>query len=243
MKKLTIVLVVLFSIVGCGQEKVTLRLKYNQGDVYETQMLMKQSMDIMKMDMEMKLRMEIEAVKGETYDTKNTFEYIVSSIDQGGQKVSYNSTMKVEELSPMAKQFHNSMKPMLNTTFYLSLNQLGKTEVIKLEPDNKEVIKMKDQMGVVSYPEEAVSVGSSWENVQKNNNSEMKVTYTVTEITSDEVIANITGTLTAVPTSKVTGNITIDRKTGVPTHTVMDLEFEVMGQKMKGSSTIKVRKL
>jgi hypothetical protein len=244
MKKIAIALLLLITTIAYGQEKVKLRLKYNKGDQYQTQMLVKQDMGIMKMDMEMKMNMTVEKVNGGTsYDTKSNITYVATDLDQGGQKVSYNSNMKEAELTPMSKHFATRMNPMLKTTFYVNLNKLGKSELIKLEPNDVGALKLKDQMSTVTYPEEAIGVGSTWVNTQKNNNVEMKLTYTVTEINKTTIKASISGAISSLPDAKIWGTLLINRKSGVATDTNLNMEFETMGQKMKSNTDVKVRKL
>ena len=151
--------------------------------------------------------------------------------------------MKEAELTPMSKQFATRMNPMLKTTFYVNLNKLGKSELIKLEPNDVGALKLKDQMSTVTYPEEAISVGSTWVNTQKNNNVEMKLTYTVTEINKTTIKASISGAISSLPDAKIWGTLLINRKSGVATDTNLNMEFETMGQKMKSNTDVKVRKL
>ncbi|MFY7672517.1 hypothetical protein ACOSP6_15655 [Tenacibaculum sp. MEBiC06402] len=243
MKKIAIALLLLASTITYGQEKVKLRVKYKKGDTYQTHLVLNQDMGLMKMDVEMKMNMLVGEKKGNSHDTKSNFVYVATDVDQGGQKVSYNSNMNEAELTPMAKQFAATMSPMLKTTFYVNIDDLGKSKIIKLEPKNEGALKMQDQMNAVVFPEEAVSVGYSWVKTQKSNNVEMELTYTITVITKSEVKASIKGKMSSLPDAKIWGSLSIDRKTGVTTNTKLNMEFETMGQKMKSTTDIKVSKI
>ncbi|CAL2075822.1 hypothetical protein [Tenacibaculum sp. 190524A05c] len=243
MKKIAIALLLLVSTITFGQEKVLLRLNYKKGDKYQTHMKMKQDMGVMVMDMEMTMEMFVEAVKDKKYDLKNNFTFFSTVMEQGGEKMVYNSKMKDEELSGEAKKMASTMKPLLETTIFLNMDDLGNSKLIKLVPEVAGVTQLKDQMSSVQYPKEQVSVGSTWVNVQKTNNIGMEMTYTVTEITKDYVLADITGKVSLMPGAKIGGKLKIDRTTGIPSYMNMKLEAEMMGVTMKMDSEVNMKKI
>lgn len=243
MKKLAVIALLLVSAISFGQEKVKLRLNLNKGDKYQTHMKMNQDMGVMVMDMEMKMDMLVQAKKSINYEVKNNFTYLSTLMEQGAMKINYNSNMKEEELTPEAKQFADKMKPMLETSIYLNMDRLGKSELIKLVPDVPGVTQLKDQMSSVTYPEDPVGVGSTWVNVQKSNGADMELTYKVTKIEKDFVFADVTGKSSVLAGAKITGKLKIDRKSGLPSTMTMNIDVSMMGVNMKTRSDISVKKI
>lgn len=243
MKKIAIALLLLVSTITYGQEKVKLRLKFDKGDIYKTHMVMKQDMGMVVMDMEMSMEMLVQDVKDQDYNVKNNFTYFSTKIEQEDKKLNYNSNMKDEELDDETKEFADKMKPLLETTIFLSMDKLGKSKLLKLVPEVTGVTKLKDQMSSVIYPEEEVSVGSYWTNTQNTEGIEMETTYKVTQITDDFVIADISGKMSLVPNAKINGNVKINRSTGMVSTMKMNIDINMMGVVMKTNSEITVEKI
>ncbi len=243
MKKIVTALLLLSTVVSFGQEKVLLRLNVKKGDKYQTHMVMKQDMGVMVMDMEMIMDMLVEEAKSKDYNVKNQFTYFSTKMEQGGQKLNYNSKMKEEELNAEQKKFANTMKPLLETIIFLNMDKLGNSKLIKLVPEVAGVTKLKDQMSTVIYPEEAVEVGSTWENTQKTNGAEMVLTYKVTKITKDFVFADISGKIDLIPGAKINGSVQIDRNSGMASAVKMDIDANMMGMSMKTNSEVTIKKI
>lgn len=235
MKKIVLGLLLVVTTISFAQEKVLLRLNYKKGDKYEMSMKMKQDMGPALMDMTMNMQIDIDDKANNTYQTRTKFTYLSTVVLQAGEeKVNYNSDMKDEELSEEAKKFREQMKPMLAGVIFSEVTKLGENKIVKVEPNMPGVEKMANNNSVV-YPEEAVSVGSEWTNVQGNQGMKMEITYKVTEITKEKILTDVTGKMEIMPTAKISGNIEIDRANGIPTKSVINIEMDAMGTKMKSS--------
>ena len=237
MKKIVLGLLLLTTTINFAQEKVLLRLNYKKGDKYEMSMKMKNDMGPALMDMTMNMQIDIDDVVNETYQTRTKFTYLSTTVLQGGEeKVNYNSSMKEEELSEEAKKFRSEMQPMLDGIIFSEVTNLGENKIIKVEPNMPVMDKMANQSNnTVVYPNEAVSVGSEWVNIQDNQGMKMEITYKVTGITKEKVLADVIGKMEIMPTAKITGNIEIDRITGIPMKSIINVEIDAMGTKMKSS--------
>ncbi|AUC14647.1 hypothetical protein BTO06_05610 [Tenacibaculum sp. SZ-18] len=243
MKKLAVIGLLLGSTISFGQEKVKLRLNLNKGEKYQTHMKINQVTEPTIMEMEMKMEMLVEAKKSINYEVKNNFTYLSALNKHGAIKINYNSNMKEEELTPQDKKFADKMKPILETSIYLNMDRLGKSELIKLVPDVPEVTQLKDQISSVTYPEDAVGIGSTWVNVQKSNGADMELTYKVTKIEKDFVFADITGKSSVLTGAIITGKLKIDRKSGLPSTMTMNIDVSMMGVNMKTKSDISIKKI
>lgn len=244
MKKIAIALTLAITTLGFSQEKVKLRLNYKKGDRYETKMKMNQDMGVMVMDMDLTITMKVNEVKEEGYDTENNFTYVSSVINQQGvEKVNYNSNMKEEELSAEAKEFREKTKSLLETTMFITVSKIGESKLVKTEPVVTSMDQVSNQMNTTVYPKEAVSVGSSWTSTQDSQGMKMNLTYTVKEITKEKVLATINGKMDILPDAKIIGDIEIDRATGVPVRTSININVSSMGMNLKNKTEATVRKL
>ncbi|OSY88229.1 hypothetical protein WH52_05460 [Tenacibaculum holothuriorum] len=237
MKKLLAVLLVVIATSINAQEKVLLRLNYKKGDKYALSMKMKQDMGAALMDMKMDMEIDVDEEANETYLTRTKYTYLSMVVLQGAtEKVNYNSNMKEEELSAEAKKFKSQMQPLLETLIFTEVTKLGENKIVKISPDTPGIDKLVNQSNkTVVYPKEKVGVGSEWKNTQENQGMSMETTYKVIKITKDKIIADVTGKLSMMPSAEITGSLEIDRATGAPSKTVINMEMDMMGNKIKSN--------
>ncbi|SNR15417.1 DUF6263 family protein [Tenacibaculum jejuense] len=229
-----------------SQEKVLLRLNYKKGDQYETHVKMNQDMGstVMKMEIKMKMKVEKPLENKTSYDTKSEFTYLETVIVNDGKKeIDYNSNMKEEELSEEGKKFRNNMAPFLNTKMFINIDGRGRPTLLKLEPEVKGVDQLTNQFQMVIYPEEPVSVGSSWTDTKNTNGVDVKLTYTIKEITTDKVFAELFGKIPLLPGSRIKGMLEIDRKTGVTLSSSFNMKADNPIMKLNNTTTVTVKKL
>jgi hypothetical protein len=229
MKKLIVLLFVISSTIVSAQESVKLRLNYKKGDTYKMNMLMKQNSPAMGMTMNMKMKMAITDVIGDSYLTEMSFESMKMNMLQGGQEMNYDSEAKEEDLDAMGKMMKTQMGPILKIVVKGTLSKLGKMSDVTVTPDipnSSEFTKTNN----VEYPKEAVKVGSTWQKEELNQGMKMIMNYTVKEITKTKVNVNVTGELEGVAAATISGSLEIDRFSGVPVLSKLNTKMSVGGQ-------------
>ena len=237
MKKFLVVLLLSVSAISMSQEKVLLRLNYEVGANYEMSMKMNNDMGVALMDMDMNMNIEVTGKEEESFLTKTNFTYMAMKVLQGAEeKVNYNSNMKDEELSAEGKKFKSQIAPMMEAVMFSKTSNLGEAKIIKVEPNTPGIEQYVNQSNrTVVYPKEEVTVGSTWTNTQSNQGISMELTYTVKEITKDKVFTTLSGNMSMMPGAKITGSTNIDRASGIPIKSVINIEIDMMGKVVKNT--------
>lgn len=244
MKKIVTLLFLAMTLVSTAQESVLLRLNYSKGDTYLIEMNMKQNMagGAMVTDMKMDMSTVIKDVKGKVFDTQMKFQKMVMNMGQGTMQMSYDSSKKEEDLDEMGKQLSTRFGPILKASFIGKMNNLGKVLEMKVEPSIPGANEMASQSNGVEYPEEAVKVGSSWIVNKEQQGMKTDMTYTVKSITATVVTLDLVGKITGVGEGTLSGSVEVDRKSGVPTKSVITSDMSAMGQKIKSDITVLMKK-
>ncbi len=234
MKNLFTLLLLVVTTVSFAQESTLLRLNYNKGDKYIMEMDMKQNMGegAMIMDMAMEMPMEVIDVNDGVYSSEIGFKSIKMYMEQAGMKVSYDSNLKEEDLDETAKMMSTQMKPMLETVLSSKTNIYGEVLEMKMLEGTGNADQFTSQAESVVYPKEAVTVGYSWTAEKDNNGMKINSTYTVKSINDKEVVIDVKGDISGSSTGSLTGAMNIDKVSGVPTLSTIDMNFEMMGQKV-----------
>ncbi len=245
MKKFLVVLLLSVSAISMSQGKVLLRLNYEVGANYEMSMKMNNDMGVALMDMDMNMNIEVTGKEEESFLTKTSFTYMAMKVLQGAEeKVNYNSNMKDEELSVEGKKFKSQIAPMMEAVMFSKTSNLGEAKIIKVEPNTPGIEQYVNQSNrSVVYPKEEVTVGSTWTNTQSNQGISMELTYTVKEITKDKVFTTLSGNMSMMPGAKITGSTNIDRASGIPIKSVINIEIDMMGKVVKNTVEATMSKL
>jgi hypothetical protein len=157
---------------------------------------------------------------------------------QGGQVMSFDSTKSDEELDDTGKMMKAQMGPMLSALIYAKGNNLGEMLEVKVEPSIPGVEDMAKQSSNVVYPTEAVSVGSTWTMTKEEKGMKMDFLYTVKSISSDKVVLDLSGDVSGMATGKISGNMNIDKASGIPENSTIDMNMSVSGQELKSKITM-----
>ena len=235
MKKLLAVLLLGLTIVSVGQEKVLLRLNYEKGDVYEMNMKMTQNMGVgvMSMNTTMTMSQEIKDVSDKEYESTMKITKMVMDMSQGGMQMSYDSSKKGEELDQAGKMMKAQMEPMLKATITAKGDKLGKILETKVVPNIPGASDLTKQSSNVTYPEKAVAVGDTWSMIKDSKGMKFNFVYKVTSISSKSVLLNVSGKVEGIATGDITGSMRIDRKSGVPVNSKIDMIIQIQGQELK----------
>ena len=239
MKKLLILFLVISANLSLAQDAALLRLNYEKGATYDVEMNISQEMGtVMSMGMLINMDIKVLDVNGDTYDSEMKFTKMTMDMLQGGQAMSFDSTKSDEELDETGKMMKAQMGPMLSALISAKGNNLGEILEVKVEPSIPGVEDMAKQSSNVVYPTEAVSVGSTWTMTKEEKGMKMDFLYTVKSITSDKIVLDLSGDVSGMATGKISGNMNIDKASGIPENSTIDMNMSVSGQELK--STIKM---
>lgn len=243
MKKLLVLLLVITANLSVAQESVLLRLNYNKGDVYKGTMKTTQDMGIlMSMTMNVETTIKITDVKDDTYSSEMKFTKMTMDMLQGGQAISFDSSKSDDDLDEQGKMMKAQMDPMLKATITSKGNSLGEVLEVKAEPNVPGIESMTKQSSNVVYPKEAVKVGSTWSIKKEERGMNMNFTYEVKSISKDTVDLTISGKVDGMATGDIKGNMKVDRNSGVPLDSLIDMTFSVQGQEVKSTVEMKMSK-
>ncbi|WP_439131928.1 DUF6263 family protein [Polaribacter sp.] len=243
MKKLLVLFLTLYVNVFTAQESVVLRMNYEKGAVYENTMTIKQEMGAaMSMGMTIIVDSKIVDVQGDSYESEMKFTKMTMDMLQGGNVLSYDSTKSDDELDAGGKMMKMQVAPMLKAVMYAKGNDRGEVNEIRVEPNVPGMEDMANQSSSVVYPEEAVKVGSTWTMEKEEKGMKMNFIYTVKEITEDKVIVVVSGDVGGMATGKIKGNLEIEKSSGLPLDSKIDMEMNVNGQEVASKVTMKMTK-
>ncbi|WP_397446126.1 DUF6263 family protein [Polaribacter sp. R77954] len=241
MKKLVLLIITLIAVNLTAQQSVVLRYNYKKGDVYEIKMKMTQEMgDVMAQTTNMVMSQKTVAINGDTIVNNTKIEKMSMDMLQGGQIISFDSSKKDDELDEMGKMMKTQMAPLLSVVMTSKLSSLGDLLDTTIEPNIPQAQEMGKQNSSVVYPKEEVKVGSTWSTTKQENGMTVKIDYTVKSISDTEVVLNIGGDVSGMGTGTVSGNMNIDKDSGVPVVSKLEMNLNVQGQNLKigVSSTI-----
>lgn len=259
---LTIVLLGLTSLFGCSsqtktiKERITVRLKPQQSTTYtittnaNVMTMMEVQGQTMNMSQNMETRQSFTAK--ETSETQSVFETQIEamkmSISQMGMKMEYDSEHP-EKTSPMLAGQTQEIEKHIKKPGNITYDALGHVvDSIDLE---------MSQLGaaIVEFPEEELTVGSTWtfNKTQDVSGTEInsKMTYTVTAISKKSVDVDIAGNVESTEVSGTyTGTASIDPQTGliIQSSTKSNISMTVSEQGMSipmtivGNTTVTVEK-
>lgn len=239
MKKLLILFLVVTANLSFAQDAVLLRLNYEKGATYDVAMNISQEMGaVMSMGMVMNMDIKVIDVKDDTYDSEMKFTKMTMDMLQGGKVMSFDSSKSDEELDEAGKMMKAQMGPMLGAVISAKGNNLGQILEVKVAPSVPGVEDMAKQSSNVVYPKEAIRVGSTWTMTKEEKGMKMDFLYTVKSIDSDKIVLDITGDVSGMATGKISGNMNIDKASGIPKNSLIDMNMSVSGQELKSKITM-----
>ena len=243
MKKLVVLFLVISATIISAQDPVLLRLNYEKGASYSVSMNMSQEMGtMMSMGMSIDMGMKIIDAKGENYESQMKFTKISMDMLQGGNIVSFDSSKSDDELDEAGKMMKTQMGPMLEAVVLTKGNNLGEITEAVVEPNVPGMEDIANQSSNVVYPKEAVKVGSTWTMSKDEKGMKMDFLYTVTSILKETILLDLSGDVSGMADGKITGNIKIDRTSGIPLETLMNMNLSVNGQELTSKVSVTTRK-
>jgi len=243
MKKLLLLFLVISVNMSVAQEGVLLRLNYENQATYSVEMTMSQEMGaMMSMEMSTNMEMQVSAAESENYEIKTKFTKMSMEMLQGGNLMSFDSSKSDEELDATGKMMKSQMGPMLEAMIYSKVNTLGETLETTIEPNIPGMDDIAKQSSSVVYPKEAVKVGSTWTMSKEEKGMKMDFLYTVKSISKENVLVDVSGEVSGMGSGKITGNITINRASGIPTKSLIEMNLSVAEQQLKMKAVTEIAK-
>lgn len=242
MKKLLVLFIVMLTLSSNAQE-VLLRYNTQKGDVYEAKMIMKQEVGaFMATTTETLMTLKIKDVSDDEIVNEMTIDGMKLNMIQGENIINYDSSLSDDELDDAGKMMKAQMQPVFEAVISTTQNKLGEILKVSVEPNNPQASQMVDQSTSTVFPEEAVKVGSSWTDTKDQNGLKVISTYTVKSITKDQVDLKVEGDISGLGTGKMSGEMKIDKETGMIKVSNAELTMETQGIKTKLSITFEFEK-
>jgi hypothetical protein len=233
MKKLVLLFITAITLGVSAQESVVLRYNYKKGDIYEIKMKMTQEMGaIMAQTTNTVMSQKTVAVKGDTIVNESKIIKMTMDMVQGGQVMNYDSSKKDDELDDMGKMMKTQMAPILSAVITSKSSALGDVLDVTIVPNLPQVAQMGKQNSSVVYPKEAVKIGTTWSENKNESGMTMKIEYTVKTISEKEVILAIGGDISGMATGTISGDMIIDKSSGVAVNSKLQMKMSVQGQEM-----------
>ena len=244
MKKLLFLFLLVTTINATSQEYVLLRANYKKGDVLEVKMEQSQNMGAKGgVDMKMSMDMMVTSKDGDMLTTESKIKSINMNMLQGGMAMSYDSSMKEEDLDEMGKMMKQQFDPMMKSTIIAKVNNRGEILETKVEPSNPAMDQLTAQAKGIIYPNEEVSVGTSWSDVTSQQGMSVTSIYTVSKIENGKVYINITGAVTGMGEGDIKGDLVVDIETGIQDSASSEMAINAGGMDMKISTKTTTSKI
>jgi len=245
MKRILIALLVITSLAVSAQESVLLRLNYTKGDSYLMTVETKQGMGAQGgVNMKINMGVIVSEVSGDNVKTESKILSVAVDMMQGGMAMSYDSNKKDEELDQMGQMLKSQFDPMMNSIIYNSYDKLGNITETKVEPSVPRMNQLTEGSGSVIYPNEKISVGSSWSSNKDNQGTKTTTTYTVSQIKDGIVYLDITGNVSGAEgvDGAVKGSSEIEVSTGLAKKTSIEVAISNQGMDITINSNITMTK-
>lgn len=244
MKKWLVLLLMISTLNVVAQKSVLLRANYAKGDTFEVSQDVSQDMGVQGgLDIKMSMEMKVNSIVGDTINTASKIKTISMNMLQAGQVMSFDSTMKEEDLDQMGKMMKQQMDPMLQATIFSKVTTQGEIVDVKVEPTTPAMDQFTKQNQSIKFPKEKVSVGSTWTDETNAQGAITKMIFTVAKIENGKVFVNVTGTVSGIAKGDVTGTLEIDIATGMQALSNIEITMDANGSEIKvktKSTTVKI---
>jgi len=242
MRKFILLALLTISFTASTQESVLLRLNYNQGDNYITSIELEQNMGEQGgMSMMMKMNSKVNSVDDELIMLESKIKSIAMNMNQGGMVMDYDSNKSSEELDQMGQMMKSQFDPILKATIYNSVDRYGNVLELKVEPTLPGMEQFTGSQNAINFPDEAVSVGSSWVSEADNQGMKIVTKYTVTSISDGMIYLDVSGDVSGIGVGTIIGKSTVEISSGIQTNATIEMTISAQGIEMNmvTSSTMK----
>ena len=241
MKKIILLALVITNFTATAQESVLLRLNYNKGDNYITNVELSQNMGGQgEMNMNMGMYSTVSNVDDKAIILESKIESIVMTMNVGGmamnydsKAMNYDSNKTDEELDPMGQMMKSQFDPILQATIYNTFDRYGNVLEVRMEPKPLPGMEQfTDNQNAINFPDEEVSVGSSWTSEVDKQGMKVLTKYKVSRIYDGAVFLDISGTVSGLATGNMIGTSIVNISSGIQAASTIEMTMSVQGIEM-----------
>ena len=230
MRKIVFLLLTTITLSVSAQKSVLLRHNYTQGDHYAIKVDTKQDLGPQgSMSMNMTMGMIVEEANNQNIKTESKVVSISMDMLQGGTTTSYDSNKKEEELDQVGLMMKSQFDPLMKVVIYTTQDGLGNISEAKVEPAIPGAEQMTDSIKTLKFPEEKVSVGSSWTSKEETQGITMNIIYTVRSIENRLVTLDVSGNVTGAGTGTIKGEAIVDSSNGISKAANLEVTINTQG--------------
>lgn len=229
MKKIVFAIVCLLTVSAFAQETL---LRYNptEGDEFKVTMKMTQEMGaFMAQTVKSTASLKVVSVTDSSIVNNMKIDRMSMNMIQGENVINYDSSKSEAELDDTGKIMKAQIDPVLSTVITTTQTKLGEVTNFTMEPNVMQAAQIANQNSVAVYPKEAVKVGSTWTEVKEDNGMKISTTYKVEAIESNVVNLLLTGEISGMATGDLSGNISLNKNTGMPVTSKMNMKMTIQG--------------
>lgn len=233
MKKILFLLFAVIAFNVTSQENVLLRYNFKKGDVYEIEIKMTQEVGVfMAQTTGLVMTQTTTSADNDVFVNEGKIDKMTFNMLQGGNTTNYDSSKKEEDLDDTGKIMKQQMDPILSSVITTKSNEIGEVIDISVEPNNPQTSQLTNQSSSIAYPKEAVKVGSEWSSTKEESGMTIKLTYKVLSISKTNVELGVTGEVSGLANGTASGNVSVDRVSGFPIKSKIEMKMETQGQKI-----------
>lgn len=229
MKNYVFLFVAFFGLQISAQETL---LRYNSkvGDAYDVKMTIKQEVgDFMAQTTEMEMSMKITEVSDTSITNESKISKMKMNMVQGQNIIDFDSSKSDDELDETGKMMKAQLGAVLSAVITSTYSKYGEVLNVSIEPNIPQAAQMAQQSSFTIYPKEAVKVGSTWSETKEENGMTFTSNYKVDAISVDEVDLSITGEVSGMANGKISGNMKLDKETGMLINSSVKMDMNVQG--------------
>ncbi len=230
-----------------AQKAIMLQYHLKDGDKFVSTMSMNQEIDmevqgqsmVINQDMNFEFGYLVSDVVADSFNLHTNINAIKMTQTMMGMEIKYDSRDSSTFNNPtLGTQISDQMNKLIDkeiTTTNSINGTVGSVDLGAIGADNAMAGNMKSSFSQAVYPNHKVKVGESWDNdITTNGMAEMKmhITYTLTKATRKQAFIDVKGTITSPDETArlkgtLTGEMTVDRKTGWVTHSTFDQDIDM----------------
>ncbi len=236
-----------FLLTTYAQKAIMLKYNLKNGDKYTSAMTMNQEIDmevqgqsmVINQDMNFEFGYSVSDVTADSFNLHTNINAIKMDQSVMGMEIKYDSKdTSTFNNATVGTKISDQMNKLIDQEIISTTSVNGNVGTIDLgglDSDNEVASNMKSSFSQAVYPDHKVKIGESWENdITTSGIAEMNMhlTYTLTKATRKQAFIDVKGTIaspdaTAKLKGTISGEMTVDRKTGWVTHSTFDQDFEL----------------
>jgi len=230
-----------------AQKSIELKYNLKKGSKYQSTMDMTQEVDmevqgqtmVMNSEMNFEFDYTVTDVRADSFDLQTVITAMKMKQSVMGMDIIYDSKDTSTYNNPMvgtkiSDEMNKLIGAAITTTNSVNGN-VGKVDMGTLDKDNDMARNMKSSFSQATYPDHKVKVGDSWTNDITTTgmaDMTMHMKYTLTKFNRKQAFINVEATIdspdaTAKLKGTMSGEMTVDRKTGWVVHSTFDQDFDM----------------